>query len=190
MTDTMSSWQRAGIALLLLAAVLGAGWWLWGRLVGSLRPGPPAAPLASASPSVPAQPVTPLRAPRGYRLAGVAVGEPDSFAVVEAPNGVNALYRVNAEIPGLGRVLRIEAERIVVQSAAGQIELWLMPAPTPTRARTPTARTATAAPRATLPHTTLPHVTLTTPTAKPRPAAAGASTPGSTPSAAPGSPAS
>jgi hypothetical protein len=188
--ETMNNWQRAGVALLLVAMVLVSGWWLWGRLLGSMRPPPPTAPPATVALTVPVPPVTPLRAPRGYRLAGVAVGEPESFAVVEAPNGVNALYRLNAEIPGLGRLLRIEAERIIVLSAAGPLELWLMPAPTPTRTRTPAARAATAVRRTPLPPAALPPAAVATFTAKPRPAAAAASTPGSTPSAAPGSPAS
>ena len=87
--------------------------------------------------------VTPLptvaRLPPGYRLAGVAVGEPESFAVVESPAGTHGLYRLGEEVPGLGRVLRIEPERIVVQNDAGQFELWLTPAPTMTAGRVPTA---------------------------------------------------
>ena len=124
------------LCLLLLMALTGA--WLWTRLIAT--PPPPSIPPATATPSVPATPTpTPLQAPPGYRLAGVAVGEPDSFAVVEAPKGSNQLYRVNAEVPGLGRLIRIDAERIVVESAAGQFDLWLAPAPTasPTRVRTP-----------------------------------------------------
>jgi hypothetical protein len=179
----MSRWQRTGAAILCLALVLASGWWLARRLVG--RPEPPSPATATPtnpSPSVPTAP--PLQAPRGYRLAGVAVGEPASFAVVEAPSGANVLYRVDADIPGLGRLVRIEAERIVVQSDAGQIELWLMPAasPTPTRVRAATARAATAVARTALP-------TVPPPTPK-RPPAGGASTPGSTPSGAPGSPVS
>jgi hypothetical protein len=177
----MSGAQRAGVALLLLAVMLASGWWLSRRLAGRTERATPAAVTPGMSPSVPT--VTPLQAPHGYRLAGVAVGEPVSFAVVEAPNGANVLYRTDADIPGLGRLVRIEAERIVVQSDAGQIELWLMPAasPTPTRVRAATARAARAATRTARSHVTPP------PTPQPP---AGPSTPGSAPSAVPGSPAS
>ena len=181
----MSRGQRVGVAVLLLTAVLAWGWWLWRRTAGTTEPvSSAAATPRGKSPTVPA--TTPLQVPRGYRLAGVAVGEPESFAVVETPGGANVLYRVNADIPGLGRLVRIDAEHIVVQGDAGRLELWLMPAatPTPTRLRTLAARVATAAPR-----TALPQATLATATPKP-PAAAGVSVPGSTPSAAQGSPAS
>ncbi len=144
----MSSYSRWAwgvlLALLLAAIVL----MLWRRH----RPAPsvaPPTPIATAAVTVTAVPSpTVLRAPSGYRLAGVAVGEPDSFAVVESPNGRNTLYRRDADIPGLGRLVRIEAERIVVQSDAGQFDLWLTPAatPTPTRHRTVAAQPPTAKP--------------------------------------------
>lgn len=178
----MSDAQRAGVAVLLLAVLLAAGWWVSKRLAGRTEPVPSV--TATPGPLPPSPTVTPLQAPRGYRLAGIAVGEPESFAVIEAPSGANVLYRVNADVPGLGRLVRIEAERIVVQTDAGQLELWLMPAasPTPTRVRAATARAATAATRTAPPHASPP-----TPTPQ---SAGGASAPGSTPSVAPGSPAS
>ena len=132
----MSS-QRVAVAvmLLLLALLLVSGYWLWGRLK-DLEPAPQNPPAPSATP---AQTVTPqptvLKAPVGYRLAGVAVGEPESFAVVEAPSGAHALYRTGEDVPGLGRLLRIEAERVVVQNESGQFDLWLTPAPTATPGR-------------------------------------------------------
>ena len=148
-----------GILLMLLAAIL---WMLWWKRQPATKT-PPSVPVATAVVTATAVPsATPLRAPPGYRLAGVAVGEPDSFAVIEAPNGRNTLYRRDADIPGLGRLIRIEAERIVVESEAGQFDLWLAPAAT----STPTRIRAAVAP----------------PTARPtpRPAAAG-TTPGSRP---------
>jgi hypothetical protein len=166
--------QRLVLVLVFLLAVM-SGLWLWDRLVGPQTqppsvhsgPHPPTAPAVQATPTP-----TALQAPRGYRLAGVAVGEPDSFAVIEAPNGTHTLYRVDAEVPGLGRLVRIEAERVVVQGEAGQFEMWLAPAatPTPTVARSPARRAPTRKP--------LP------------PARRGGTTGGSTPSAAPGPPAS
>ncbi len=177
----MSRRQRYGAAALCLAVVLASGWWLSMRLG---QPTEPAAPATAPQTPPPTDAAPPVQAPQGYRLAGVAVGDPASFAVVEAPSGANVLYRMNADIPGLGRLVRIEAERVVVQSDAGPIELWLMPAasPTPTRVRAATARAATAAARTAVPN-------VPTPTPKPPPVD-GASAPGSTPSAAPGSPAS
>jgi hypothetical protein len=179
----MSATQRTGVTVLLLVAVLASVWWLSRRLAGGPELAAPATQTpASPAPAVPT--VTPLQAPRGYRLAGVAVGDPVSFAVVETPSGANVLYRTDDDIPGLGRVLRIEAERIIVHSDAGPLELWLMPAasPTPTRPRAATARAAAAATR------TAPAPVIV-PTSTPPPAA-DASAPGPTPSAAPGSPAS
>jgi len=133
----------------LLIVTLLSGLWLWKRLVTTLAPQLPSTPTASATaPAVPTP--TPLRAPPGYRLAGVAVGEPDSFAVIEAPNGSHTLYHLDAEVPGLGKLVRIEAERVLVQSERGEFEMWLAPAatatPMPVRSplrRTPTGRTPT-----------------------------------------------
>lgn len=171
----MQSQRSMLILILLLVLMVASGFWLWGRLVGretspsgGTSESPRPTPTATPTTAVP----TAVQAPPGYRLAGVAVGEPDSFAVVEAPNGTHTLYRADAEVPGLGRLVRIEAERVVVQGAAGQFEMWLTPAatPTPTIARSPARRTPT--PR--LPPPT-PH---------------GGTTGGSTPSAVPDRPVS
>ncbi len=120
------------LALFLVALVLVSGYWVSRRLLeietsqpGGTTPTPTATRTATAIP-------TTVKAPPGYRLAGVAMGEPDSFAVVETAAGTSGLYRVGADIPGLGRLLHIEAERIVVQSEAGQLELWLTSAVTAT----------------------------------------------------------
>jgi hypothetical protein len=133
----MSSQRLTPTLLLaaLLTVMLASGYWMWGRL-RDLEPAPAfvPTPLATAVPTVPSL-STSARLPPGYRLAGVAVGEPESFAVVESPAGTHGLYRLGEEVPGLGRVRRIEPERIVVQSDAGQFELWLAPAPTVTAGR-------------------------------------------------------
>jgi len=171
----MTGGRRVVGAVLLLGILLASAWWLRSCGHRHAEPEPPAAAIPTAT-LRPAAAVTP--APSGYRLAGVAVGDPQSFAVVEAPSGANVLYRLDDDIPGLGRLARIEAERIVVENEAGQIELWLMPAasPTPTRLRAATARVATAASRTAAPRTPRP----TTPTPM-RPPAGGGSVPGSTP---------
>ena len=126
---------RLAVGALLLLLVLVSGYWLWGRLLGSPAPAPTGVPPVATALAAVSRTVTaaPAAAPAGYRLAGVAVGEPDSFAVIEAPNGANVLYRVNASVPGLGRLLHIEAERVVVEGTNGQFDLWLMPAATPSR---------------------------------------------------------
>ncbi|MFI5395229.1 MAG: type II secretion system protein N [Candidatus Binatia bacterium] len=141
-----------GLTLLLLGVVAISGFWLWNRLVRTaLLPSPVVAtatmaPVRRVTAGATAAGTPPPRSPAGYRLAGVAVGEPESFAVVEAPNGATALYRLNDEVAGLGQLIRIDAERVVVRSEAGQFELWLSPAATttPTVPRpakpTPTAR--------------------------------------------------
>jgi len=136
-SDMSSQRLAPALGLALLAVMLVSGYWLWGRL-RDLEPAPIFVPTAlqTAVPTVPPLP-TLARLPPGYRLAGVAVGEPESFAVVEAPSGTHGLYRRGEEVPGLGRVLRIEPERIVVQNDAGQFELWLTPAPTVTAGRVP-----------------------------------------------------
>lgn len=137
-----------GLTLLLLATVLISGWWLWTRLASSLAPGGPVAQTAARAPSPAAATVAPAGtpAPAGFRLAGVALGEPDSFAVVETANGTTALYRLHDEVAGLGELIRIDAERVVVRNANGQFELWLSPAATatPTAVQTPTPPTPTA----------------------------------------------
>lgn len=149
----MRSRQALGFALLLLLVVGGSGWWLWRRLTRVVAPASPAAITASAPSRPPltrsatGTPTSP--APAGYRLAGVAIGEPESFAVVESPNGSTALYRLNDEVSGLGQLVRIEAERVVVRAEKEQFELWLSPAATatPTVARAPKSPAATPPPR-------------------------------------------
>ena len=149
--------QARLIIVVLLALMLLSGIWLWRRLAATPPPPMLGRPSATLTPTAEATP-TPLAAPPGYRLAGVAVGEPDSFVVVESPNGAHTLYRVNAEVPGLGRVVRIDAEHVVVESPEGQFEMWLAPAPTDTptpirtvvrtSARTPGTPTVRRVPRA------------------------------------------
>ena len=170
----MSSQRLAfGLILLLLALTLTSAYWLWGRLQ-DLAPAPPTVPAPTETARRTATPVpTTVKVPPGYRLAGVAVGEPESFAVVEASSGTSALYRVGEDVPGLGRLMRIEAERIVIQNEAGQFELWLTPAATATPRPSSTAAGAT------------PAASPSTTGRQPAALDAG-TTPGSTPSGGPG----
>lgn len=137
-----------GLTLLFVGIVLVAGWWLWRRLAASVVPSAPAVQTAARAPTAAALPSPPggTPGPAGFRLAGVALGEPESFAVVETANGATALYRLHDEVAGLGELIRIDAERVVVRGPDGQFELWLSPAatPTPTAVRTPTVRASTA----------------------------------------------
>jgi len=130
--------QRLGVAVMvvLLVLMLVSAYWLWGRL-RDLEPATPfvPTPVETATPTMTPIPTT-LRAPPGYRLAGVAVGEPQSFAVVESSSGSSALYRVGENVPGLGRLLSIGADRVIVENEAGQFDLRLAPAPTATPGRT------------------------------------------------------
>jgi len=158
------------LAFLVFLTVL-SGRWVWRQLTESLAPPQPATAPASPTAS-PAPTASPVQAPPGYRLAGVAVGDSDSFAVIEEPTGRHTLYHIDADIPGLGRLLTVEAEHVVIAGTSGQFELWVAPAPTasPTRARPSTARPAGTR----------------EPMAKPATPAPGGRAPGSTPSSAPG----
>jgi hypothetical protein len=132
-----------GLSIALLVIVLASGWWLWRRLASTLPPEGSAAPAPSPPAAAVAAAGTP--APTGYRLAGVALGEPESFAVVETASGATALYRLHDQVAGLGELIRIDAERVVVRGETGQFELWLSPAATasPTAVRTPKPPTPT-----------------------------------------------
>ena len=170
-----------GLLLLFLAGFAGA--WLWQRLrhIEAHRaavPTPTTVPAVPPSPTVPAVAAEPAATPpAGYRLAGVALGAPSSFAVVEDPLGKSGLYRVGDPIDGLGQLRTIEAQRVVVDGPDGVVELRLAPAPPPTVTRTAAARgTDTPGPAV-------------TPTRPPR-ASAADRTPESTPSDDPDQPAS
>jgi len=172
----MTAAQRISLGLLLLALLLVGGLWMWLRWATTRWPSaaPPTATPGVVAPSTPT--ATPVHAPPGYRLAGVATGNAESFAAIEAPDGSHALYALNAAVPGLGTVVHIEDDRVVVRGAAGEFDLQVAPAasPTPTKARTVTTRPS-------------PTRRVLRPT--PRPAGA-APARGSSPSSAPDRPAS
>jgi len=105
--------------------------WIWSNA------GRAPAPIANTATPTPvpqlATPTpTPPLAPPGYRLAGVAVGGATSYAAIEPPGGNTNLYRRNEEVPGLGRIVRIEGDRVIIRTASGDFEMWVAPAPTPT----------------------------------------------------------
>lgn len=122
---------RFGSSILLFIAAASVAFVLW-RIAGVGAPEPVATPTPTVPESTPTPTATPLQAPPGYRLAGVAVGNIESYAVIEAPGGGGVLYRLNATVPGLGRLVRIEPERVVVGADVGEFELWIGPAPSPT----------------------------------------------------------
>jgi hypothetical protein len=135
--------RAVAFILLLLVLVALSGFWLWGRLIEGGAPSrvatatmPPVRTATLAAGGTP----TPAQAPPGYRLAGVALGEPESFAVIEAPNGFTSLHRLHDDVPGLGELVRIDAERVVIRGAAGQFDLWLAPAATATPAAVRTSK--------------------------------------------------
>lgn len=131
---------RFASSLLLFVAAASVAFVLW-RLADVPAVRTAATPTATEAPPTATPTPTPLRAPAGYRLAGVAVGDLESYAVIETPGGTSVLYRLGAAVPGLGRLVRIEPERVVVAAEAGEFELWIAPAPTPTggpAAETPT----------------------------------------------------
>lgn len=163
----------AFLAGLLTALLLAALLWLvdWRRASPTSRP----PQLSVATVAVPTSTATPMVAtvaevPRGYRLAGVAENAGQLYAVVEQPDGRHGLFRQGEEVPGLGTVIRVGGEKAIFSTAAGELTLWVAPAPTATRTpTTPKVSKPTPTPRA-------PSV---------RSPGAGGSTPGSNASVAP-----
>lgn len=123
--------QRTLLPLFLLLLLGLAVWGLW-----STRPQPDIEPRPEATPTVAA--VEPTQAPRsagpppGYRLAGLAVGDPTSYAAIELPDGSSHLYRVDSDVPGLGRVTAINHAGAEIETENGTFTLQLQPAATAT----------------------------------------------------------
>jgi hypothetical protein len=127
--------RRATVLLAVLALGVLLGWWVLAN-----RPGPPtgsesAAGTPTSTPSCTVPPYSPT--PVLHRLAGVAQGKVE-YAAVEGPDGISRLYRLGEEIPGLGRLVRIDGSSATIEGPAGQIHLSVAPAPTPSV--TPTRR--------------------------------------------------
>jgi hypothetical protein len=123
--------------LLILAALALAFFLFWMRTGGrGVEPTPGSAPSPGLEePPPPSQGTGPVRSPArtksGYRLAGTVVGDA-SYAVVEQPDGTNDLYRPGQTVPGLGRLIELEANRATFEGSDGRYELELVPASTPT----------------------------------------------------------
>jgi len=66
------------------------------------------------------------------------MGGDTAYAAIESPGGSTGLYRLQATVPGLGKLVRIEGERVIVSVESGDFEMWVAPAPTPSF--TPTRR--------------------------------------------------
>ena len=114
------------LALALLAT------WLWTQQTNDHRTAVvsnTAAPTTHYT-SLPTQPPAPTVDPR-YRLAGTVVGDV-RYAVIETPDGRNDLYRLNATVPGLGKLEEIHGNHAVFVSPRGRIELPVSAAPTAT----------------------------------------------------------
>ena len=117
-----------GLLIACLALVFLLGWWIR-RLHETAAPpsefastaAPPAATItATSAPGTPAA----VR----HRLAGTVIGDA-SYAVIEHPDGTNELYRPGQEVPGLGRLVRVEADRATFAGQQGSFDLKLAPAP-------------------------------------------------------------
>lgn len=135
--------MRTRAPLLLILAALVVALLLFWVLTGDTNEGPttpstPASSLqataASAEPEPP--PRSPAKTKSGYRLAGTVVGDA-LYAVIEQPDGTNDLYRPGQTVPGLGRLIDLEADRATFDGDEGRIELQLVPAPTPTDTPSP-----------------------------------------------------
>lgn len=87
-------------------------------------------PVAEASATAAAPAVA--GPPPGYRLAGLAVGHPTSFAAIEFPDGNSHLYRVGSKVPGLGRIAAITEAGATIEGEHGRFTLHLKPAATAT----------------------------------------------------------
>jgi len=129
--------------VLTTLAVL-AGLWLAQRLTARLQHEATAELTATPTRARPTASATPtVHTPPGYRLAGVAVNADQLYAAIESPDGSNALYRQNDEVPGLGRIKHVGPERAVISTTGGEITLLIMPAATLTPTLTRHAATAT-----------------------------------------------
>ncbi len=120
------------VVLVVLAGFAGLLLLMWMWTTAERIPTPPV--ITPTAVPVSATPTATVIAaiPPGFRLAGVAVGGSTSYAAIEPPGGGTSLYRLNEEVPGLGKLMRIGGEKVVVRTKDGDLEMWVAPAPTPT----------------------------------------------------------
>jgi len=118
------------LILLLLAVVVT---WMLAR--GSGAPVPP-----TPVPTVPAVP-TPVPADTptvagpsdpAYRLAGTVVGD-RRYAIIEAPDGRNDLYAIDADVPDIGKLIAVGPNWATFESDGERFDMRVLPAPTPTQ---------------------------------------------------------
>lgn len=122
--------QRTLLPLGIAIAVIVAVAWLWAHRPQSAQTAPP--PITPATtPATPVPTSTPDVLGR-YRLAGTAVGDEDSWAAIELPDGASNLYRIGAMVPGLGRIESIDHDHVILTGKSGELTLPLKPAPSVT----------------------------------------------------------
>jgi hypothetical protein len=119
----------------VLAAVAGAlaivGLWrLFAGPARETRVSRPATPSPTRQAAAASPPATPGPA-EGYRLAGVAGGEERSFVAVELPDGSTELFRLGDDVPGLGRLTRVEDKRATFEGTDGAFSMQVAAKPTP-----------------------------------------------------------
>jgi len=128
--------QRVVLPVVLAAALLTGAWLLWSRAARLPQPAAQPSPTATSSPdrSEPSPTAEPVHSGGDFRLSGTAVGDPTSYAAIEAPDGTSRLYRDGETVAGLGRIAAVHTDRVIVVDPAGEsLVLRLKPAPTPTR---------------------------------------------------------
>jgi hypothetical protein len=129
-----------------VGAVLALGSWLLWRAHHAPPPPPPATPTPTVTGTATPTETPTLALPRaaaGYRLAGTVVGDV-AYAVIESPGGRSELVRAGQIVKGLGQLMAIEEERVVIAGTEGDFALTVRAAPTASPA--PPATPTTAAP--------------------------------------------
>jgi len=129
-------------ALVLLVLAIAVTWFLARRSVAPVPQAP--APTVPAAPTpVPADtPTAAGPADPAYRLAGTVVGD-RRYAIIEAPDGRNDLYGIDAEVPDIGRLIAVGPNWATFESDGERFDMRVLPGPTPT-ARAAAARGAAA----------------------------------------------
>lgn len=124
----------AAILTTSLLVVLALGiWLLWSARQSPAPPPPLAAAAPTSTPTAPTAPgvITPPAEAMRHRLAGTVVGGV-SFAIIEDANGANALYRPGQTVPGLGELVEIAEDRVMLVGNEGRFEMRIASAPTVT----------------------------------------------------------
>jgi hypothetical protein len=133
--------SRSPLLPLLLAAALLLG--LWALIRGTPQTPPAAVATGTPTPSPPAAPRAAAPTPLAHRLAGTVIGDVQ-YAIIEHTDGTTELYRPGDEVPGLGRLVAIDARAAHFERDGGRLRLAIVPAATatPTASRAPTGAAA------------------------------------------------